>query len=258
MSNIIEITSDQRVGFITLNRPEKRNALSHELVNALKAAFANWEKNDEIRAVILKANGKAFCAGADLAYLQQLQAFTFDQNLEDSQNLRGLFQQIYQYPKPVIAQVEGHAIAGGAGLASVCDFVFAVPDAKFGFTEVKIGFIPALVAVFLMTKIGEGKARELLLSGNLYDSEMVKSMGLITDVIDPGQIADFTLHYAQNLIHQNSGEAMHKTKQMLAGFRGMTINEALDEAAKQNALARASEDCKKGIDHFLNKQSINW
>ncbi len=138
----------ERIGYLTLNRPEKRNALNFELVAALKEAFTRAENDPGVKVVVLRANGEAFCAGADLAYLQQLQQFSFEENLADSNHLKDLFLMIYQLKKVVIAQVQGHALAGGCGLATVCDFVFAVPEAKFGYTEVKIGFIPALVLVF--------------------------------------------------------------------------------------------------------------
>ena len=147
MSLVIYSVQD-RVGYITLNRPEKRNALSGEMVTELKAAFAKADEDESVKVIVLKASGEAFCAGADLAYLQQLQKFSLEENVKDSNHLKDLFLQIYQLKKVVIAQVQGHALAGGCGLATICDFVFAIPEAKFGYTEVKIGFIPALVSVF--------------------------------------------------------------------------------------------------------------
>jgi len=154
---LVKYTVEDRVGYISLNRPEKRNALSYEMVTELKQAFNNAEEDESCKVIILQAEGKVFCAGADLAYLQQLQNNTYEENLEDSTHLMELFKQIYTSSKIVIAKVHGHAIAGGCGLATVCDFSFTVPEAKFGYTEVKIGFIPAIVKVFLLRKIGEGK-----------------------------------------------------------------------------------------------------
>ncbi len=158
----IEYAVADRIGYITLNRPDKRNALSFDLVKELKEAFARAEDDAAVKVIVLRANGEAFCAGADLAYLQNLQKFSHVENLADSNHLKELFLQIYILKKVVIAQVQGHALAGGCGLATVCDFSFSVPEAKFGYTEVKIGFIPAIVMVFLIRKIGEGKARHLL------------------------------------------------------------------------------------------------
>src|SRR5258706_858082 len=173
----------ERIGYITLNRPDKRNALSHELVTGLKDSLTYAENDPTVKVIVLRANGEAFCAGADLAYLQQLQKFSFEENLADSNHLKELFLKIYQLKKVVIANVQGHALAGGCGLATVCDFVFAVPEAKFGYTEVKIGFIPAIVLVFLVRKIGEKQARQLLLSGELVQGNEAMNFGLINHLV---------------------------------------------------------------------------
>src|SRR6187402_3023831 len=194
----IDYSVKNRKAFIVLNRPEKRNALSHELVAELKEAFQQAENDDKVKVVILKANGEAFCAGADLAYLQQLQNFSHEENLADSNHLKELFLQIYTLKKVVIAQVQGHALAGGCGLATVCDFVFAVPEAKFGYTEVKIGFIPAIVMVFLIRKIGEGKAKELLMTGDLIKAEEAIYYGIVNKIVSKEKLHDhvraFALH----------------------------------------------------------------
>src|SRR5689334_2261149 len=176
--NHIEFIVDNRIGFITLNRPEKRNALSYELIAELKEAFARAEADERAKVLVLKANGEAFCSGADLAYLQKLQGFSFEENIADSNHLKELFHQIYTLKKVVIAQVNGHALAGGCGLATVCDFSFAVPEAKFGYTEVKIGFIPAIVMVFLLRKIGEARSKQLLLSGELITADDAMRLSL--------------------------------------------------------------------------------
>ena len=134
-----------RIGYIILNRPDKRNALNSECVSELKISIKSFENNSEVRALILKSAGEVFCAGADLAYLQQLQNYTYEENLADSKNLAELFKLIYSFPKPVISLVNGAALAGGCGLATVCDICFATPSSTFGYTEAKIGFIPAIV-----------------------------------------------------------------------------------------------------------------
>jgi len=157
--NFITYHCEERIGTITINRPEKRNALNFEIVQELKIALEMAANDADCKVIVLRAEGKAFCAGADLEYIQTLQNNTFEENLQDSGHLRELFQQIYLHEKVIIAQIQGHALAGGCGLASVCDFSFAVPEAKFGYTEVKIGFVPAIVMVFLIRKIGEAKAR---------------------------------------------------------------------------------------------------
>lgn len=247
-----------RVGYITLNRPEKRNALSHELVAELKKAFNQAENDTNVKVIVLQANGDAFCAGADLAYLQQLQKFSFEENLADSNHLKELFLKIYQLKKVVIAKVQGHALAGGCGLATVCDFVFAVPEAKFGYTEVKIGFIPAIVLVFLIRKIGEKKAKHLLLSGELFQGNDAISFGLINYLVSKDKLNESVLEFAQKLIKNNSSQSMTLTKQMIDQVQSMSLTDALTYAAKMNAEARGSDDCKRGINAFLNKQDLNW
>lgn len=257
MSVVIYSVKD-RIGYITLNRPDKRNALSHELVNELMDAFSKAEVNPNVKVVVLNANGEAFCAGADLAYLQQLQKFSFVENLADSNHLKDLFLKIYSLKKVVIAQVQGHALAGGCGLATVCDFIFAVPDAKFGYTEVKIGFIPALVAVFLVRKIGEQKARHLLLTGEIIKAQEALNKGLINSVVERHDLETDVYQFAQTLINSNSEQSMQLTKQLIQDVQTLPLKEALDMAATMNAHARATEDCKKGISAFLNKQELRW
>jgi methylglutaconyl-CoA hydratase len=254
----VQYDVDQRVGYITLNRPDKRNALNLQMVDELKEAFSMAEESEDVKVVVLRANGQAFCAGADLAYLQQLQANTYEENLYDSQNLKELFHQIHTMSKVVIAQVNGFAVAGGCGLATVCDFSFAVPEAKFGYTEVKIGFIPAIVMIFLIRKIGEGKAKELLLTGNLIMADRALSMGLINEVVPADLLATRVEEFAQDLIKSNSKQSMGFTKQMIASVQSRSLDEALHYASEMNARARATDDCKRGISSFLDKKPVEW
>ena len=255
---LVKYTVNNRIGYVTLNRPEKRNALSYEMVTDLKKVFQTAEEDENCKVIVLNAEGKVFCAGADLAYLQQLQNNTFEENLEDSTHLMELFKQIYTCSKVVIAKVHGHAIAGGCGLATVCDFSFTTPEAKFGYTEVKIGFIPAIVKVFLLRKIGEGKSKELLLSGELIDAEKALQFGLINKVISAETLTEEVDNFAKMLCETNSSQSMAYTKQMIAEVQNMTLEEGLNYASKMNATARASEDCKKGIGAFLNKEKLTW
>lgn len=257
MNNIFYKT-ENRVAYITLNRPEKRNALNAETVAELKKAFAQADQDEAVKVIVLSGEGKAFCAGADLAYLQQLQQNTYEENLADSQHLMQLFLQIYTLSKPVIAAINGHALAGGCGLATVCDFSFSVPEAKFGYTEVKIGFIPAIVKVFLLRKIGEGRAKELLLSGQIIEAQKAADWGLINEVVEADQLQQKVNTFAQMLCTQNSGQSMALTKQMIAKVQELPLEEALQYAASKNAEARATEDCRKGIASFLAKENLQW
>jgi methylglutaconyl-CoA hydratase len=254
----VEYAVTNRIGYITLNRPDKRNALSFELVKELKEAFARAEDDEDVKVIVLRANGEAFCAGADLAYLQNLQKFSHVENLADSNHLKELFLQIYTLKKVVVAQVHGHALAGGCGLASVCDFSFAAPEAKFGYTEVKIGFIPAIVMVFLIRKIGDGKARQLLLSGDVINADQALSLGLINKVVTREKLEEEVTTFAQTLITTNSANSMMLTKKMIADVQSMSLDDALSFASMSNAQARASEDCKRGISSFLKKEKITW
>jgi len=247
-----------RIAYITLNRPDKRNALNFQVVAELKEAFKQAQSDENAKVIVLKAEGKVFCAGADLEYLQTLQKNTFEENLADSSHLKELFELIYTHPKIVIAQIHGHAIAGGAGLAAVCDFSFSVPEAQFGYTEVKIGFIPAIVMVFLLRKIGEGRAKELLLSGDLISAQKAKEYGLINYIVEAENLASEVEKFALHLCRNNSAQSLATTKQMIARVQEMPLSEALNFAAKQNATARESTDCKKGIASFLEKNPLKW
>jgi len=254
----IRYESRDRIGYITLSRPEKKNAFNAAVVGELIQAFKQAENDESSKVIILKAEGDVFCAGADLAYIQELQSNTFAENLEDSTLLKDLFLQIYQLKKVVIGQIQGHAIAGGAGLAALCDFSFSVPDAKFGYTEVRIGFIPAIVMIFLLRKVGESKAKELLLSGNLIDSETARNMGLINWVVDNNELELKVNEFAKKLVQKNSGQSMELTKKMISEVQSMELEKALEYATEMNAKARETEDCRKGIEAFLNKNEISW
>lgn len=247
-----------RLGIITLDRAEKRNAFNSEFIAALQAAFDAFSEDENIKVVILKANGTAFSAGADLAYLTQLQSNTFEENLADSTRLKELYKTIYTFPKIVIAQVEGAAIAGGCGLATVCDFVYATPESTFGYTEVKIGFIPAIVMFFLIRKLGEAKARHLLLTGKVITSTEALELGIVTSIYQQEKIAEEVLSFANNLAESTSSQSILSTKKMIAEIQSLPFEEALNYAAKENAMARSTEDCKRGIAAFLNKEKIGW
>ncbi|HXA01101.1 MAG TPA: enoyl-CoA hydratase/isomerase family protein [Cytophagaceae bacterium] len=248
----------ERIAYITLSRPEKRNALNAELVSQLKNAFKKAENDTSVKVVVLNADGDVFCAGADLEYLQQLQKNSYEENRQDSANLAELFNIIYTLKKVVIAEINGHAIAGGCGMAAVCDISFAVPEANFGYTEVKIGFIPAIVMVFLLRKTGEGKTKELMLSGNLINAQTAKEYGLINFIAAKEKLAEEVYEYASKLCHENSSQSMELTKTMMVALQEKNLNDALSFAATMNAEARGTEDCKKGISAFLNKQKIKW
>jgi methylglutaconyl-CoA hydratase len=254
----IKTQISDRKGTIILNRPDKKNALNANVVMELKDAFSQLQQSKDVKVIILRASGTVFSAGADLAYLQLLQKNSYEDNLKDSNHLKELYLQIYTSQKPVIAQVQGHAIAGGCGLAAVCDFVFSSNTANFGYTEVRIGFIPALVMVFLLRKIGEGRAKELLLGGNLIDAVTAQQYGLINYITTSEDLEPAVESFADALVTKNSASSMRMTKEMITGIGSMSLDQALTYAAEMNAKARSTEDCKKGIEAFLNKESLMW
>jgi len=247
-----------RIATISINRPEKRNALNPDLVKSLTETLLLASDDEEVKVIILKAIGSTFSAGADLAYLQQLQFNTHEENVADSENLKTLFTTIYYLPKVVIAQVEGHAIAGGCGLATVCDIIFAVPEANFGYTEVKLGFVPAIVSCFLVRKTSETIAKKILLTGELFSAEQALAYNLITYVTNKEEIDQRVEEFAVNLCNETSGNALMVTKQLIGQTTNPSLEKSLSLAVQINARVRESEDFKKGIAAFINKEKINW
>lgn len=251
-------TVNKHVATITLARPEKRNALGPLMVQELTNHFKRADDDDAVKLILLKGEGPAFCAGADLAYLQQLQQNTFEDNLADSQNLMHLFETIYGLYKVVIAQVHGPAIAGGCGLASVCDLVLASDEALFGYSEVRIGFVPAIVAGFLVRKIGESKAKQMLLTGDNFSAQKAYEMGLVNELHPAAELNAATEKLLDRMVRKNSRQSMAATKQLLHKVQEMSMERTLDIAAQTNAKARATPDCQQGIAAFLNKQKLDW
>lgn len=243
---------------LTLDRPEKRNALSADLVDALTEALAEAGRDHGVRVVVLTGTGRAFSAGADLDALRALQSASAEANLADSERLARLFGTIYTLPKPVVAKVQGHAIAGGCGLAAVCDFSLVADEAKLGFTETRIGFVPAIVSVFVVRKLGEAAARDLLLRGRLIDAAEAARIGLVTRAVAPSHLDAETDALCHELATETSASAVALTKRLLADVHTMGLAEGLSYAAHLNALARATDDCHAGVAAFLDKTDPPW
>lgn len=254
--NHLLVRSDSGVKTITLNRPEKRNALSPELIEELSAALHDAE-NCDCGVVVLTGAGSAFCAGLDLEHLKTLEAHTHEENRRDSENVARALRSLYDFPKPVIAAVNGPAIAGGMGLATITDFTLAVPEAKFGYTEVKIGFIPAIVASFLLRQVGEKRTRELLLTGKLISAEEAHRLGLVTQVVAAEELMPTAQSLARCLL-QNSPEAMMAVKRLLAKHARRRLDDELEDAILANATQRSTEDFKEGVRAFLERRKPEW
>ena len=250
--NFLEIREQGGIATVRLNRPEKRNALSPALLTEIHAAFSDLGARKDISVIILEGAGKAFCAGADLEYLEHMSGFSIQENHQDSLHLKTAFHAVYTCPKPVIAKVHGPAIAGGCGLASICDFIIAGESAIFGYSEVKIGFIPAIVMVYLLRKIGDTKARRLLLSAENIPAIEAERIGLITQCVPDGQLEE-TVRTLADTLQKNSSSSMALTKDMLANLHGMSLEAGLNHAASMNAFTRMTDDCKQGIQSFLTK-----
>src|SRR5450631_4475304 len=193
----IQLAYDGGLATITLNRPEKRNAISFELIDDLLRALDEVAKSEAIVLIVTGA-GKAFCSGMDLDNLKSLLGRSPEQNLQDSQTMVQLFRSLYEFPKVTIAAVNGPAIAGGTGLALLCDFTLATPDAKFGYTEVRIGFVPAIVSTFLLRQVGEKQARDLLLTGRIFDAPEALKMGLINEIVAPEKLLGRLVNWPRN------------------------------------------------------------
>ncbi len=248
----------EKIALITLNRPEKRNALNPELIDELDKAF-ELAMDENIRCVILTGAGNSFCAGADLEYLQRISNLNSYENYADAEKLGQLFKKIFTFPKITIAMVNGYALAGGCGLASVCDFIIASKEnAKFGYTETKIGFIPAIVMTFLIRRITGSKARELLIRGNIIDAEEAVKIGLANYSVPDAELKNFTIQFAQELISETSPESIKFVKEMLSNVYFMCLESAIEYAKGMNSISRLTDDCKKGINAFLKKEKIKW
>jgi methylglutaconyl-CoA hydratase len=243
---------------LTLDRPEVRNALDAALVGRLTDALEEAGRDDDVRVVVLTGAGRAFSAGADLAALQALGTASAEANLADSERLARLFETIYTLPKPVVAKVNGHAIAGGCGLAAVCDVSLVAEGAKLGFTETRIGFVPAIVSVFVVRKLGEAAARDLLLTGRLVEAGEAADVGLVTRAVAPDRLDAEVDALCHALATETSASALALTKRLLADVPSMGLAEGLSYAARLNALARATDDCRAGVAAFLGKTDPPW
>jgi methylglutaconyl-CoA hydratase len=249
------VAREGAVGVVTLNRPDKRNALDSPTIDGLRLAFAELDGEDDVRAIVLTGAGKDFCAGADLAQLQRIAAGADSMdNLRDAQTLGALFLRMRAASKPIIAAVRGNAIAGGAGLAGACDIVLASDNAVFGYPEIHLGFVPAMVMALLRRAVGEKVAFELVSRGHRIDADEAHRIGLVNCVIPDVEFDDEVLRYARELALR-SPSAIMLTKRLLYGIDGVSFEEAIARGAEVNALARGTDDCRTGVRKFLDKNA---
>ncbi len=254
--NTLQLTYEDKIALITLSRPEKRNAVSFELVSELLGALDEIERSPA-QVVIITGAGKAFCAGLDLEELKSLAGKTHEQNVKDSARMAQIFRRIYDFPRPTIAAVNGAAIAGGTGIATMCDFTLAVPEAKFGYTEVKIGFVPAIVSSILVWQVGHKIARDLLMTGRLFDAAEAHRYGLVNEVVAPDKLMARARELAAQLL-ELSPSSVRLTKKLINGFIARSLDEQIAQAIEDNARIRTTEDFREGVTAFLEKRKPKW
>jgi methylglutaconyl-CoA hydratase len=252
----IQLAYDSGIATITLNRPEKRNAVSFELVSELMAALDDIEAS-AANVVLLTGAGKAFCAGLDLDELKSLLGKAHDENVKDSATMAAMFRRLYDFPKPTIAAVNGAAIAGGTGLATMCDFTLAVPEAKFGYTEVRIGFVPAIVSSILVWQVGHKIARDLLLTGRLFDAAEAYRHGLVNEIVPAERLLQRARELATQML-ENSPSSVRATKKLINGFIAKQLDQQIAAAIEDNARIRTTADFREGVTSFLEKRKPAW
>lgn len=257
MCETILIEEAASVRTITLHRPERRNAITPEMQAELIAAFDDAAGSASTRVLILTGAGDAFCAGLDLSALQAMQDKTALELADDAHRISRLFRTLYELPLPTIAAVNGHAIAGGTGLATLCDFTLAVPAAKFGYTEVKIGFVPALVSAYLGLQIGEKRARDLLLTGRLFSAAEGLALSLVNEVVEPEALLARAAALSAKLL-ENSPTAMRATKELITSQNRAWLDKAIALSLRANTAARETADFREGVAAFLEKRKPVW
>jgi len=256
MLETVLLNFDGQIATITLNRPDKRNAVSFQLIADLMAALDEIEKS-AANVLIITGAGKAFCAGMDLEELKSILGKSHEENVKDSTVMAEMFRRLYDFPLPTIAAVNGAAIAGGTGLATMCDFTLAVPEAKFGYTEVRIGFVPAIVSSILVWQVGHKISRDLLLSGRLFDTNEAHRLGLVNEVVPPDRLSTRSFELAGELL-ANSPSSVRETKKLINGFLASQLDTQIAEAIEGNARVRTTADFREGVSSFLEKRKPIW
>lgn len=252
----IELKNDGAIVTVTLNRPDKRNAISFQLVDELMRALDETERAG-VQVLIPTGAGRAFCAGMDLDELKSLLGKKHEENVKDSARMAEMFRRLYEYPLPTIAAVNGAAVAGGTGLATMCDFTLSVPDAKYGYTEVRIGFVPAIVSSILVWQVGHKIARDLLLTGRLFDATEAHRYGLVNEIVPPEHLSARARELAEQIL-ANSPSSVRATKRLINSFIAEQLDQQIAEAIEDNARIRTTADFREGVASFLEKRKPVW
>ncbi len=257
MSKLVLLEIQNQIAVLTLNRPEVRNALSPALLGALSTHLDALEANSDVRVVVLTGAAGTFSSGADLDNLKNLFHASAEAQKHDSGLIASTMKRVYQFPKPIIAALEGAAVAGGAGLATACDLIVASENTKIGYSEVKLGFVAAIVSVFLIRAIGEKHARELLLTGKLISALEAHRMGLINEIVPAGTALTRAIELATQ-IALNSSNALSTTKELLSSLYSLSLGDGLQHAVSVNAWIRGTNELQEGVTAFLEKRSPKW
>jgi methylglutaconyl-CoA hydratase len=251
------IETSNGVTALTLDRPEVHNAFDEALIAALTAAFTEAATDEKVRAVVLRANGKSFSAGADLNWMKRMAGFSEAENLADAQRLAELLRVIDTCPKPVIARVQGNAFAGAIGLIACCDLVVAVPEAAFAVTEVRLGLIPAVISPYLIRAMGARQARRWFLTAERFSAEQALAMDLVHEVVDAGELDACVMHWI-DAIQKAGPHALAAAKQLVAAVDRTPSAEVIADTAQRIATIRAGAEGKEGVTSFLEKRKPGW
>ncbi len=253
----LEYVKENQTAQVIFNRPEIHNAFNATVITEMAELFSRIAEDDSIRAVVLTGVGKSFCAGADLNWMRAVVSQSFEENLAEANALADLFYQIYTFRRPVIGKINGAAIGGGTGFVAVCDIAVAARSATFSFSEVKIGVVPACIGPYVINKIGEGKARELFITGERMGAERAHSVGLINKVVDDAQL-DSEVAQVVHAIRTSGPEAVATAKRLVSEVPRMTPEQFRPYTAEMIAKLRISAEGQEGMDSFLNKRTPSW
>ena len=253
----LKYEKDGRIGRVTFNRPEIHNAFNGTVITEMSSLFSELEKDDDLRVILLTGAGKSFCSGADLNWMREVVNQSFEENLAESNALADLFYQIYPFKRPVIGRINGAAIGGGTGFVAVCDIAIAARSAKFSFSEVKIGVVPACIGPYVIRKMGEGKARELFITGERMKAERAFEVGLVNKVVDDDHL-DREVNELLKVILTSGPEAVAMAKKLVSEVPLMTPDQFKLFTAEMIARLRISDEGQEGMDAFLNKRKPNW
>jgi methylglutaconyl-CoA hydratase len=255
---MLKIDINKKIASVVLNRPDVHNAFNDELVQQITDAFIELGQRDDVRAIVLRANGKSFCAGADLNWMKRMVQYSYDENLEDARAIGRMFLAIAKCPKPVIARVHGAALGGGAGLVAACDIGIAIESVQFGFTEVKVGIIPAIISPFVIAKIGPGRAREFFITGERFLAPVAMNIGLIQHVASHELALDALVESKISQIFTSAPGAIAAAKELISGIAAQNLEASLGFAADAIARTRAGEEGQAGMRAFLEHQKPPW